>query len=452
MRTNDKKIILIKYVQLLFYTLLSGLFLLLSNNVVGDIIAFIILVFGAMSIVRFDLAHPYVWFSFVFMLYSISYPIFYLNGILYDVYLYTKSLMFSQWLALLIFLFVVGPIKVYYSKLKKPNMKFISSKIFLTLTSIILMISIIQIITGGYSHKNDIYEGSAFVSSIGFRAALVFLILYAINLSKFALEKNKIDKKLSFYVFINIFLLVFFSGERDLIIRFFVITLFIYYIIVKKSKLSKEIIILGVVSLSLIPILAKFKYFGLTGETTESELNFFLSFLSSDFLSASKNLQILLLDESANGIFLGATFVSAFIRALNLDVFLGMKSISAGGWYNDKYFAEGRSGQGFTIVGDGFVNFGYLGIIVLFIFIGILVKFLYKRSNKGIYSFVFYILSIPVFMYSIRADLTNILSPLIQQNLLTIFVLKLLLEILYKPESINKKSFISGGVRGENHK
>lgn len=439
MKISISKKTIYLYLILFCFIIASGSLLLLSNNVILNIIALIILVFGAMYVVGFDLVHPYVWFSFVYLLYSISYPILYLNGIMYDLNTYTKSLMFSQWLALVFFLLAVSPSKVDYSKLKNIRTNLISSKFVYIVIAVILIITIYEFSTGGYTHKKDIYSESV-LASIGFRAALVFLVIYAINLSITALEKEKLDFKQIILTFSLIFLLVFFSGERDYLIRFFVISMFIYYVLIKKSKLSIEIIILGIFSLISIPILAKYKYFGLTGERMTSEYNFFISFITSEFQSASKNLQIILLDESSKGLFNGLTFVSAIIRSLYLDIILGFERISSVAWYNETYFTEGRAGQGFTLVGDGYINFGYIGIIALFIFIGILIRFIYSISNKGVYYFVFYILTIPVFMYGIRADLANILSPIIKHNILTFLFIKIILEIIYgKHIEKNKK-------------
>lgn len=426
------------YVKLILYIVFSGFILFISNNVVCDIIAFVILVFGSISVVKCDLAHPYVWYSFVFMLYSISYPILYINNMTYDVYTYTKSLMFSQWLALVIFLLVVTPAKTDYSKLKETKTNIIPSKIFLIISSLVLVITIFEILTGGYSHKSEIYESGSILVFIGFRVVLIFLIIYAINLSIYALKENRIDRQMTTYVFIIVFLMFFFSGERDLIIRFFIILYFIYYVLIKKSKLSKEVFLLGLFSLCLIPILSKYKYFGLTGEKTSTDMNFFFKFLTSDFASASKNMQILLLDEGAKGRFSGYTFLSAILRVFGLEKLPRVEMISSLQWFNDTYFGPARAGQGFTIVGDGYVNFGYIGIALLFAFIGIIVKKLYSKSNKGVYYFVFYILSIPIFMYSIRADLANILVPLIKQNLLIILLFRFIIEILYNSKEPHK--------------
>jgi len=428
--TIDKQSIR-SYMILIFYIFLSGGILFLSNSIILDIIALIILVLGAVSIVKFDLAHPYVWFSIVFLLYSISYPILYLNNQTYDVYTYTPSLIFIQWLALASFLLALGPTIVNFSKLYQSKKKMISSNLILFLMSFAIIVTIFEISTGGYTHKSEMYASGSISISIGFRVALAFIIVYAINSSIYAFRNNKLDIKLSLYSFLLIFFMFFFSGERDLLIRLFVVVLFIYYIIIKKSKLSKEVIIFGLLTASLIPILSSVKYFGLTGEVTTSEMNFFLEFLNSDFQSASKNMQILLINDTTEGIFQGSTFISALLRSFHLDKLFGINVVSSLQWYNESLFSENRAGQGFTMVGDGYLNFGYMGVILLFVFIGLLMKIIYKNSNKGIYHFVFYIISIPTFMYSIRADLANLLSPLIKQNLLIILLIKLIIEIVY---------------------
>ena len=157
-----RTVVVVSYIKLLVYIAISGAVLLFSNSPIFHIVGFGILVFGAMRIVRFDLAHPYVWYSFVFMMYSIGYPVLYIYGMTYDVYVYTKSLMFSQWLALVVFLLVLSPVKTDYSKLYGKKGKIISSKPIMILASIALVLTLFEISTGNYSHKSEIYaEGSA---------------------------------------------------------------------------------------------------------------------------------------------------------------------------------------------------------------------------------------------------------------------------------------------------
>jgi oligosaccharide repeat unit polymerase len=420
------------YLILLIYISISGLILLLSNNIFFDIFSMVFLVFGAMNIVKYDLAHPYVWYSFFFTLYSVAYPILYLTNNVYDINTYTKSLMFSQWLGLVIFLLVLTPKSTEYFRMKKLNFNLIPDKIFLILTSIVLFVTILKISRGSHLNKTDLYSEGSIIVNIGFRAVLVFLILFAINLSIYVIRRKKLDKKITIYAGVIIFFMVYFSGERDLLLRFILIIFYIYYIFIKNKKLSKEIIILGVVTLFLIPFLGAYKHYGITGEVTITNNNFLIDFLMSEFMAASKNMQILLLDESALGRFNGETFISGILNTFDIDKLLGLNIVSSVSWYNANYFNAGRSGQGFTIVGEGYINFGYIGIILVFIFIGVIVRYIYKNSNKGIYHFVFYILSIPIFIYSTRADLANILSPLLKQNLLSIIIIIIGTKILYK--------------------
>ena len=108
-------------------------------------------------------------------------------------------------------------------------------------------------------------------------------------------------------------------------------------------------------------------------------------------------------------------------------------------WFNKTYFSENRAGQGFSLVAEGYINFGFLGIILVFVLVGLLIKFIYQRSSKNIYYFSFYVVSIPVFMYSIRADLTNILSPIIRQNLIVVILVLFITQIIRNHSSENIK-------------
>lgn len=415
-----KKTEILLYLWLLFTIFISGLMLLFSSSIYVDIFAFIFLVVNSFVIVKFDLSHPFVWFSFIFMLYSLAYPILYLFGATYDIYDYSKSLIFSEWLALATFLLIVTPKKVDYSRLINQRKDLFSSNYIIHIVTIFVLITTFQVSSGGFQDKTAIYGEGSFFTLLGFRAALILIVIYSITLSIYVLKYQKLNLKLVTYIFLVTFSISFISGERDFLIRFIVVSAFIYYILIKKTKLTMETILIGILGLTLIPVLNTFKYYGLTGEINTSQENFIVQFLTSDFMSASKNMQILLLDNTSKGIFHGESIISAIFRALSIDKLFGLELLSSSQWFNDYYFGPKRAGQGFTLVGDGYLNFGYLGIIIVFVLIGIIVKILYLKSNYNVYFFVYYILSIPVFMYAIRSDLANILVPLVKQNLITI--------------------------------
>lgn len=413
-----KKTVLIQYCLLISLICFAGFLIHITDHVYVHLGAFGFLILGAMSIVSFDISHPYFWYSFVFMLYSVSYPIMWITGATHDIYVYTKSLMLSQWLALSTLLLVVGPARTDYEGLKYKSRSASNLRLIMLIPILAIIPTILKISQGGFTHKSEIYSEGSLLIFIGFRAVLVLLILFTINLTRACLLYGAINKKITVIVFILIFGVVYYSGERDLIIRPFVILSLVYFVLVKRRKLDLFLIFIGLFSVLLIPMLADFKYFGLTGERNVSERSVVMRLLNSEFQSASKNLQIVLLDESTKGIFQGATLISSVIRTFKMDKLLDLEIDTGIKWYNRTYFAPNRAGQGFTLVGEGYINFGYAGIVLVFVFVGILIKIIYRKSNQGVYHFSYYILSIPVFMYSIRADLANIISPLIVQNLL----------------------------------
>ncbi|HET3243728.1 TPA: oligosaccharide repeat unit polymerase, partial [Streptococcus pneumoniae] len=96
LQSNDIKNKIILLVGVVF----SGTLILCSenNDVTIPLFSMIFLSFMAMIIVKFNIFHPYVWYSSFFTIYSISYPLLYRME--YINYGYTKDLIFMQWLAL----------------------------------------------------------------------------------------------------------------------------------------------------------------------------------------------------------------------------------------------------------------------------------------------------------------------------------------------------------------
>ncbi len=86
--------------------------------------------------------------------------------------------------------------------------------------------------------------------------------------------------------------------------------------------------------------------------------------------------------------------------------------------------------MGFTIIGEGYLNFGYIGVVLWAIMLGLLVKKLYFSSKRSLTWLVIYVISIPTFIYSSRADLSNITSPLIKQTIIPLAILYVVNKIM----------------------
>ncbi|WP_341322766.1 O-antigen polymerase [Solibacillus sp. FSL H8-0523] len=410
----------LKYVTLLMAICLSSVGIYFTDSVLMNIIYFCVLPIIAVVLVRGDLAHPYTWYSIVYTLYAIGYPVTYLFESTYDIYIYTKSLMLVQIIALSIILVIVGPTRISFHKnvfklaFEKRN------KTLFYVVLILVSMSVLEVIFKGYSHKVQIYEQGSPIVQIGFRVILLLMIIYAINQTITFIKNEKFNNKELFAFILITFGIFYYSGERDLFLRGLIVILFLYYIFSAKQKINLLTIIMGISSLLLIPLMAKFKYFGLTGNVSKSDGNFLLSLFNSEFASASKNLQIILLSEY-NSYFGGQSYIWGIIRGLNLDSIFTAPSIMS--WYNSTFFEENRAGQGFSILAEGYLNNGYSGIVFIAVSIGLIMKLLYRTSKINVYFFVYYLSAIPIFMYSLRADLANLLTPLIGQNLLFLVLL-----------------------------
>ena len=402
--------------------LLSGLLICLSSNIKLHICGMVLLCIGAVIASNFDLMHPYCWFSIAFTLYSVSYPIIYLIGFYGNRYGYSGDLMLLQWIALAVFLVFVSPKK----KRKINNFKINKISTFTEILYILLYMyicfAIIGIINGGFATKGEIYATGNIFYKVAFRAAIMLTVIYAYMLVQKCICKSKFDIKLVILTGLILCLLTIFSGERDIGFKYIIITLLIAYRF--KYIRNIHIVLLAPLFILLLVLSKKYKYYFLGGSLGVDSItinNIFYHFLTSEFSSASRNLQILLNHKTfTQGLFKGFSFINAPLRSFFVDTGSGCVN-----WFKDTFFESSLIGPGFTLVGEGYINIGYLGVILLFIIIAIFIKYLYKKSNENIYWLVIYIYSIPLYIYAIRADLSNILSPFVKHLLLTIGIIYL---------------------------
>ena len=70
--------------------------------------------------------------------------------------------------------------------------------------------------------------------------------------------------------------------------------------------------------------------------------------------------------------------------------------------------------RAFTLVGEGYVIDGYLGVIVLFIIVGLLVRMMYRKSKKNKYWLTAYIYTISTVASSFRGALSGIVVDLVR--------------------------------------
>lgn len=99
----------------------------------------------------------------------------------------------------------------------------------------------------------------------------------------------------------------------------------------------------------------------------------------------------------------GKTFLNTFLNLI--FPFVNTESLSV--WYvkNYEYSTYIRGGgRGFSGVIEGFINFSFLGIIIYFMFIGILFKIINYYKNKDSMYLIIYSISLPYILRIFRAE------------------------------------------------
>ncbi|WP_430790433.1 O-antigen polymerase [Virgibacillus flavescens] len=410
--------------------ILTFFIIIITDNIMVHVFSFLTLSLISIITVKFDFYHPFTWYIPFFAMYSIAHPVLLLIGG-NRINTYSKELMILQLVGLTTFLIVITPKRVDGDKIKSILVKiddliYINKYIYFSLY-ILLVGSSVYISQLGHEGKNELFALGNPVVFLTFRLILLFLVIYVIGLIKRSLN----DSKKFNYVAISLIpvvLLFLFSGERDLILRFILLTFYVLYtfdVIIKKNS-NKKYLFFSLVSLLVLPLLATLKYIGLGRGVNEKFFDDFLvGFFRSDFIAASTNLQILI-DNNMDSYFSGYTFYTNLIRSIDIFGFKLAGDFSSGKWFNEYFYSHRDTGMGFTLVGDGYINFGVFGVFLLFLFISFIIRVLYHKSSKNVIYYLIYLFAIPIYIYSIRGDLSTLLSPLITQIILTILFIKLL--------------------------
>ncbi len=400
-----------------FYLVIATVLLFLFNNLYCFCTINFLLIALLCARLKLDIKNPLLLFLAIFILYQISYPI--LNAMDIKVFEYctlNDNYYIYSWIATVSFFLFYGSIEnVTYKKenitinVNKPLLKVIY--IVLCAISIAASFSIIQ---NGYQSKYELAHVSSILIKLGniTYTALIAFPLY------FVLSKN-MSKRGKLFILIFNFMLVllgmFTYGERNYVFNY-VIVLIIYYFTMNQVKL-KKIIFIAVFSVLLLASSSSMKmlFSSSSYKSNSQDSNIIVGFLNSDFASAGFNFNFLL-NQKADSIFKGKTYIYDFLSPL--EDFLPISQYSSTKWYTNTYWNARKTGVGFTMLGEGYINFGLFGIILQMFLLARLIKFFYSRSNKNYYYYIIYIGFISLVMYSCRQALGNIISPLFKYNIL----------------------------------
>jgi len=430
-RTRDRGIVIF------YYGLIISAILVISGALNEDqlaltlqLIGFSVFVFFAAVSVRFDFRHPFFWFNGVFWLYSIGSPVLFLlgyrtgSGVL-EISSHIHA-MFLQYAAVVIFSVSVGVRTVEYEKMSFSNLRTLANgSIPFMLISFLISLGILYMFYHlGVTEKIQKYDTGSYAVNFSFVFTFIlvgFCFYYMKVHHKSGIPPYKTFLLIVIYFFIAYLVL----GERGIFFRMIVIMTLLYTATHKNIKKMKLIsfIIVGIMLSTLMGYTKNFlvkpnvsiSFSSIRLISIENPKDIIFLLLGSEFRSASDNLASLvaMVPESIP-FFEGRSTWLEIQSSLRIGAIADRESaISTAAWFAQTFYPAGwesGKGYGFSLVGQGYLDFGLLGVVLLFFGLGLLIGFIYRQSRKSVLCFVFYINFIPIVMYSVRQSIAPIIS------------------------------------------
>lgn len=434
-KSYDKEISL--KISILILSFFASLLLLVwGPDLLGGVLALLVLVGIAWWLNGMQLMHPLTWFPPIFFMYSVSMPVLvifgeeqYVDGLNYT--------LFVEWVALATFILVMGYPKKYrkvYNIDVLSNIKMIILPIYIV-SVFLSAVYLIYIYSNGLSSKYAISLDQSIFSRFHIFFSilvLIFLILFTYKL----IVNKRIPKLLLLFTTAFSFLILIIAGERDILLRVVLGAIVLIHFFHRKIR-KRYLITIGLLGIMSIPVLSNLKNFAFGERTIDNDKTFISDIFNGEFRSASRNLNTLINNQDGWSYFYGETIIWDLKIATIFD------AVSPGAWFNQTFYpnlvARG-GGNGFSLVGEGYMNFGTLGVVLWFAMLGLLLKYLYKKAHVGLIWSIIYIALIPIVVYSIRGDFATILTHFTKHiafPLILIYFIKLILE---KKPIVLKKS------------
>jgi oligosaccharide repeat unit polymerase len=208
------------------------------------------------------------------------------------------------------------------------------------------------------------------------------------------------------------------TGERNFLFSYIIAVMMICFI--RGYINTKQIMILATLSILAIPLFGSAKLvFQKGGVELPSPTQLIVGIFNGEFRSAGSNFDVLVRNSEDYSFQYGSTFVSNVARSI-IPSFIA-RIPGPGGWFNDTFYAERRAqgyGMGFTLFGEGYLNFGTTGALLMAAAIAAIAGYAYRQSQRSTLNIILYIGLMPLLIYGLRADVANILSPFIKALLL----------------------------------
>lgn len=403
---------------------LFSIFTLVFDYVLGNLNISIVLIWliVVVNLVLFnnknEFIDPRCFFSAFFALYHTWYPI--------SIALGRESLLFdididilweaSNYSLFCLLVFVnVSNFFIMFFKYEPSNFKIInvahrnfnSENMLLLITLSVVLFSFIFISSSDLKSKSDVNSQGGLVKLLSYYALLLSTALIILRMVR---NDHKLYKDFYFILFLIVTIIyVGFTGERDVIFRFLICSLLVSSY--KNNNFGTfKILSLVVVASIIVPVSQAFKAVFISGFSgVNMDIN---TVFSNEFISTSRNLYTLMyFGGDSEPMFIFSDIVRGLMPSV---VTKNLGIISTSQWFNSHYRMindfDGRAGWGFGLVPLGYLVGKEFGGFLVMSLSAMIINFIYSRSKRSDYWFVFYLLALTVLIYAMRADFANLVS------------------------------------------
>lgn len=424
-----------------------------SDDIGLKIAAMFILSGAASAAVKFDIAHPFVWFAGAFTLYSISGPLLFHMG----VHPYTtwggyrvEELSFAaamdyQFFALLIALLVIGPRRVTFAGAmgnQASNALFRGSLPVLIAACVIGLANILQIMSQDFASKGDVVLTGDWTTRLSFAFNIAATAL-GVYLAKLFSEGRPLAAYTTLIVVVTVgIVMVLLIGQRHFLFRAGLVSLLVFHIFHQRISIRSLLVLAGF-ALTLSSMLGGYKMSlvvqdlaPVSNASLWEQTQLAISLKNPEFLNNSTFMQYVKVALAAGlgseamtpgnnmamllarvpqdlPYFYGTTLPGDLLRSILPGFIIQPYVETTSVVYNRLVFPDTAAtggGVGFTIAGYGYLHFGEIGLIAIMLLIGVSLRRIYHWASQSSTGLMFYIGFFPVAVYVARNDITGPLS------------------------------------------
>lgn len=376
---------------------------------------------------RFDIRHPAVWFGLGFWLYSIASPVLYLLGHEFGPSRAPASRVHAlilEYYALAAFCVAVGSQVRKFRFARTEGLSTLSrgSAVVLVTSFGMSVAYLYAFYRFGVTSKFDRTLSASYLlrTDFFFTFLIVAFSAYATDaMNRYGRPPRKAGILLAVYLLVAFLI----SGERDLMFRF-LLTLAFWQVTFTRVRNQR---LYGGLAAAIVAstLMGAFKNVLLAGNdsrvTAFDRVRQTLTdvprlFLGSEFRTAGDNLSLLVdwVPSSIPHLYGRSTwwetsslFALGFARGRD-------ESFATADWFARSFYADfyhRGGGMGFTLVGQGYLDWGAPGVIALFAAVGLFIRFLYRHAARDPVMFLAYINAAPIVLYSVRGTTATMFSP-----------------------------------------